>query len=392
MNIAPSVHLTYCTNIHPGETWSETYSTLSANLPAIKSKISPRAPMGVGLRLSAAAAQELDAPDKLADFSNFLNAHNLYVFTLNGFPYGAFHGTKIKDRVYLPDWSDETRLTYTDRLANILAYLLPDRLTGSISTVPGAYLSHMHDNSVKQIADGLIRHAAHLHELHRRTGKRISLALEPEPDCLLESSDDAVNFFRHFLYSAEAVAHFSALTGLPHAQSLQALKTHLGICLDICHLAILFESPTEAIRKLRTTGIPIHKVQLSAALRVSPPNAAAKTALRPFAEDIYLHQTAGIGPHGIRRWADLPLALTDETPCDEWRIHFHVPLWAERIGTFSTTRDAVAEVLALQKTHMLSAHLEVETYTWNALGAEHRKFDLTSSVSEEIAWVIKTLC
>lgn len=392
MKIGNLGHLTYCTNVHPGESWAETMRALAAYLPEIKRRVSPHAAMGVGLRLSAVAAQELVEPETLEEFSAFLSSEDLYVFTINGFPYGAFHQSRVKDAVYLPNWCDEARLAYTNRLADILAALLPEGVTGSISTVPGAYLPHLQGAQERgKIADALIRHAAHLHFLRVRTGKIIALALEPEPGCLLETSAQAVEFFRRHLHSADAIAKLGALTDLDPAASLEALKRHLGLCLDVCHLAVAFESPENAIHALRKAGIALHKIQLSAALKVAHPGEQQRAELRPFAEDVYLHQVAAIGPDGVTRWPDLPDALADCGIHDEWRIHFHVPLWAERIGNFSTTADAVREVLALHKAQPLSPHLEVETYTWDVLGDEYKQHDLTTSIARELSWVREQL-
>jgi sugar phosphate isomerase/epimerase len=392
MKLGDLGHLTYCTNVHPGESWAETFEALAAHLPEIKRRASPHAPMGVGLRLSATAALELETPQALEEFSAFLSAKGLYVFTINGFPYGDFHQTRVKEQVYLPNWCEEARLAYTDRLANILAGLLPEGVTGSISTVPGAYLCHLRDaQDLEKIADNLIRHAAHLYSLRTRTGKLVALALEPEPGCLLETSAQAIDFFRLHLHSPHAIERLGVLTGLDPAASLEALKAHLGLCLDICHMAVAFENPTNAIKALQEAGIALHKIQLSAALKVAHPEELQRAELRPFAEDIYLHQVAAIGQDGLTRWPDLPEALADRGSYDEWRIHFHVPLWAERIGNFSTTVDAVREVLALHKTQPLSPHLEVETYTWSVLCEEYKQHDLTTSIAREVAWVREQL-
>lgn len=392
MRVGSNSHLTYCTNIHPGESWAETKSALALYLPKIKKRVSPTAPLGVGLRLSAEAALSLEQQEELDSFKTFLLSEGLYVFTINGFPYGSFHRARVKDQVYLPDWSEEARLAYTNRLANILAALLPDDVNGSISTVPGAYLAHLApDKGREKIADALIRHAAHLHLLQKETGKSISLALEPEPGCLLETSDDVVDFFGNYLHSPSAVTRLCELTGLTYEVSRKALQTHLGLCLDICHLAVAFEDPVEAIKAIGDAGIAVHKLQLSAALKVIKPREEQRKALRPFAEDVYLHQVAAIGPDGITRWPDLSDALADNHVYDEWRIHFHVPLWAKKIGDFSTTIDAVIDVLALHKERPVSPHLEIETYTWDVLGEGHKPCDLTTSIAREIEWVLSRL-
>lgn len=392
MRVGTNSHLTYCTNIHPGESWAETQAALITYLQAIKHRVSPAAPMGIGLRLSAQAAQSLEQPDTLRDFKAFLKSENLYVFTFNGFPYGSFHRTRVKDQVYQPNWCEVSRLDYTNRLANLLAALLPDEVVGSISTVPGAYLAHLKtDEDSGKIADMLIRHVAHLHQLYETTGKHIALALEPEPGCLLETSADVIRFFGTYLHSSTAVSRLCELTGLTPEVALKTLRTHLGLCLDICHLAVAFEDPCKAIQAIQHAGISLHKIQLSAALKVIEPRDAQKEALRPFAEDVYLHQVAAKKAHDITRWADLSEALRDDRAFDEWRIHFHVPLWAEKIGDFLTTIDDVIKVLDMHKKRSLSPHLEIETYTWDVLGANHQKYDLTTSIAKELEWVLKRL-
>jgi len=52
-------HLTYCTNIHPGETWTETFNNLKQYIPKIKAEVSSDAPFGIGLRLSDLASRIL---------------------------------------------------------------------------------------------------------------------------------------------------------------------------------------------------------------------------------------------------------------------------------------------------------------------------------------------
>ena len=133
-------HLTYCTNVHPGESWPEVRENLRQHVVEVKQQVCPDAPFGVGLRLSAAAAGELEGrTGEIAELRAFLDGEGLYVFTINGFPYGPFHGTAVKEQVYQPDWRQDERIAYSDRLARILAALLPDGCDGSISTVPGAF-------------------------------------------------------------------------------------------------------------------------------------------------------------------------------------------------------------------------------------------------------------
>lgn len=387
MRLANNAHLTYCSNIHPGETWDEIYANLKRYLPAIKRQVVPDQPMGVGLRLSAAGVDGLLSGDRLQDFRDWLDQQELYVFTLNGFPYGAFHGSRIKDAVYRPDWREPARLDYSNRLAEVLAALLPEGMDGSISSVPGAYQAHLTDvgDMVRMVAQ-LVQHAVHLYRLHETTGHVISMALEPEPGCLLETSDDAVAFFTGHLFAHAATQQTMALTGLDEAAAQALLHRHLGLCLDACHAAVAFEEPDVCLAQLRQANIPIHKVQLSAGLSVAPPGPEQRAALAPFAEDVYLHQVVVRSNQGLKRYADLPDALADDSTADEWRIHYHVPIWAERMGAFATTRPWLETLLDLHRQSPISAHWEVETYTWSVLPESLRPGSVDAAIAQELQW------
>ena len=241
-------HLTYCTNIHAGETWDEIFSRLRTNLPAVKSAASVDADLGVGLRLSAIAADVLAAPARLQEFKAFLDDGGYYVFTINGFPYGPFHGQRVKEQVYQPDWSHRERLVYSDRMADLLASLLPDGMEGSISTVPGTFKPLASEpGMVDGITDHLLHHVAKLVQIERSTGKTIALALEPEPCCFLETIEETVAYFENHLFAPDACRRLSGLTGLSSAAADAALRRHLGVCYDVCHAAVEYEDPAGSI-------------------------------------------------------------------------------------------------------------------------------------------------
>ncbi len=388
-------HLTYCTNIHAGESWPDVLAGLETHLPAIKAAAAPDVPLGVGLRLSAAAAEALAAPAAFEAFRAFLEAGGYYVFTINGFPYGAFHGQPVKEGAYRPDWSDPARLAYTNRLADLLARLLPEGLTGSVSTVPGTFKPWAEGaGAVDAIVHNLVEHAAHLVALEARGGKRIILALEPEPRCLLETIAETVEFFETRLFGAAAVRQLSALSGRDAAAAEAALRRHLGVCYDVCHAAVEFEDPRASLAALRAAGIEIAKVQLSSALRIHHLDAAAAQRLRPFDEPVYLHQVVARGGDGtLERFLDLPdaLARIEENLGKEWRIHFHVPIFLERLEAFSTTQAFLREVLALHRAEPVTEHLEVETYTWDVLPAALREVSVSAAIARELNWVRERL-
>jgi sugar phosphate isomerase/epimerase len=390
---ARSAHLTYCTNIHPGESWAEVRRNLESHVLRVKALVAPHQSFGVGLRLSAEAARSLADPATLDELRTFLAQNDLYIFTINGFPYGPFHGTRVKEDVYRPDWLEEERLRYTDALAGILAALLPAGLEGSVSTVPGCFKPRAAGDpgASAAMADRLIRHASTLVNLERDTGKRIALALEPEPFCVLETVAEAVSFFEAHLFAPAAIARLASLTDLGSSAAEAALHRHLGVCFDACHAAVEFEDPKAAVQALQGAGIAIPKIQVSAGLRVCPPSVENRAALRQFAEDVYLHQVVARRGKGLRRYVDLTPALVEDTSDDEWRIHFHVPLFREELGPFRNTQVFLRELLALQAREGITAHLEIETYTWHVLPPEFRGADVAEDVAREIRWTLEAL-
>lgn len=366
-------HLTYCSNIHAGETWPEVQRALASVLPAVRAQLNVDGPFGIGLRLSAAAGRDLSHPSALSAFSEFLREHHYYVFTINGFPYGAFHGQRVKEQVYLPDWRDPRRVEYTNALATILAALLPAEIsTGSVSTVPGAFKGHLRTPAdIESVARGIRAHAWHLRELRARTGRLIRLALEPEPACLLETIDETCEFFDRYLDEP-------------------AVREHVGVCVDTCHMAVEYEDPSGVIDQLGRAGITIAKVQISSALDLAGTSATdARAALTAFAEDTYLHQVVTRTNGALSRFTDLPDALASPhaSAAAEWRVHFHVPLFLERLGALRTTQPFVQTFLRTLRATPVCDQLEVETYTWDVLPEEHRRVDVATAIARELAWV-----
>ncbi len=384
--------LTYCTNIHAGETWPEVLDGLATHLPPIKAEVASDRPFGVGLRLSAEAAAALAEPGAIDEFAGFLDAGGYYVFTINGFPYGTFHGSRVKDEAYLPDWSAPERLPYTNQLADLLARLLPDGMAGSVSTVPGTFKPWA-AGRVEAITDNLIRHAAHLVGLAERTGKTIQLAIEPEPYCFLETIAETVAYFETRLFAPAAVARLRELTGQSAGDAADALRRHIGVCYDVCHAAVEFEEPRASVAALQGAGIAIAKLQLSSALRIAAVDAATAGQLGPFDEPVYLHQVVQSRDGELTRYLDLPQALQRIGGAGgaEWRIHFHVPIFLEHLQDFSTTQGFLSEILALHREQPISDHLEVETYTWDVLPARYRNVAVSAAIARELDWVIREL-
>lgn len=397
MRLTDGAHLTYCSNIHPGETWTEVRANLGRYVPRVRDIAGAGEDFGIGLRLSAQAARELSEPSALAEFRDFLADNHFYVFTINGFPYGRFHGARVKEDAYLPDWRDEERLRYSNELGDLLAKLLPDDADyeGSISTVPGAFKPLVRDDTdLERMRDHMLRHAAHLAAIGERTGRRLALALEPEPCCHLETVEETVAFFERWLFSDAAVRRFAGLTGFGHAAAGEALRNHLGVCLDLCHAAVEFEDPEACLKQLSASGIRIHKLQISSGLRLAELSAPALQALKAYQDPVYLHQVVESGPNGLRRFVDLHEALATVSKPDagrEWRVHFHVPIFLDALEGFESTQSFIREVLALHTEKPVSQHLEVETYTWDVLPPALRTDAIEQAIARELSWVRQEL-
>lgn len=395
----PPLHLTYCLNIHAGQTWAENLAAIRQHALRVRDAVPHTGPFGLGLRLSAAAAEELAAPAALADFRTLLADEGLYAFTINGFPYGRFHAAAVKADVYRPDWRTAERRDYTVRLIDILAALLPEGVAGSISTVPGAYKPWIrtHDD-VEAMGRMLAETAAHAADVRRRTGQDVCIALEPEPDCYVERTDEAIEFLTRALPGTCAPAVVGERLGVGAEESRQVLAHHVGLCLDTAHAAVEFEDPIEAIASLRQAGVRVGKVQLSAALRVQP-RADTMPRLREFVDPVYLHQTAWRDAAGrVRRFADLPEALAAVQAAGTWdgelMIHFHVPLFFAGPGELQSSAAALRPEfwqLLRSPTDAPTDHLEIETYTFDVLPPWLRTPDVVESIRREYEWVLGRL-
>jgi len=393
------VHLTYCTNIHAGESWGEIRQGLGEYIPQVRARLTrmghaPPGPFGIGLRLSGVAALALSDASTLRAFQAQLARLNAYVFTINAFPYGPFHGTRVKEQVYQPDWCHPERLAFTLRVARILAQLLPDGVEGSISTVPGAFRDDGLDAG-DRIATQLIGAAAELAALERDTGKRIVLALEPEPACLLETVDDVLAFFAEHLSSPGACAQLAALSATGAAQAQLLLRRHLGVCFDVCHAAVEFEDPVNALRRLRAAGVAVPKIQLSCALHIERMHAGLIAAVESLDDGVYLHQVV-VRDAQLRLWhyLDLPQALAAfrrGQAQGEWRIHCHVPVLLALAGELESTQAQLRAVLAALGEMDPLPHLEVETYTWDVLPPAFRGGPKADAIARELAAVIEEM-
>lgn len=379
MRLAKGHHLAYCGNIHRGETWEEMFAALETYTLAVRDRVSGSQPYGIGLRLSAQAARELSAPATVANFQRWLERNDCYVFTINGFPYGRFHGQRVKEQVYAPDWTTNERVDYTNGLFDLMAMLAPPGGEGSISTVPGSFKEFISSPEQEgKIRTQIFRCVEHISRLREKTGLNLHLGLEPEPLCLLETTDETVNFFGRLREE--------------HPKDAR-LEQCLGVNYDACHLAVEFEEPQTALGKLKAHGVKISKLHLSSALKVKP-TAEGRRALKSFEEDVYLHQViARQAGGGLRRYRDLDAALASTVEEEEeWRVHFHVPLnWAPSrlFDSTATHLRGVLDVLAADPG--LCSHLEMETYTWEVMPPELKSRNAVDQLTGEYEWCLKEL-
>lgn len=387
-----SPHLTYCTNIHAGETWGEIEDALHRILPGVKQSIAPDRAMGVGLRLSAIAADELATDSAaMARLRAFLADGGFYVFTVNAFPFGRFHGQRVKEQVYEPDWRTQERLAFTMRVADILGELVPEGLESSISTVPGGFRPNISSvQDIDHVRAALVQCAAHLYRIRSATGRSIVLALEPEPACFLETTQEAIGYFTEHLFAHRSQADFASRVGISIEAASAALRHHLGLCFDVCHSAVAFEDVDATLADVEAAGIRIAKIQLSAALKVVSVSPANAQTLLAFDDGVYLHQTVESRDGVLTRYTDLPEALIPLRGGDaggEWRIHCHVPVFVDRFNDLQSTQENLRQVLARCRARAVSPHLEVETYTWSVLPSELRHADIGGDIARELAWV-----
>jgi hypothetical protein len=328
------------------------------------------------LRLGFDAATELAGPGELARFQKWLEEKNCYVFTINGFPYGKFHGTRVKEHVYQPDWTSPERLAYTNLLFDILAELAPEDSGGSISTLPGSFKEFITGEAqVDAMRENVSRCAEHIAALRDRTGKDLHLGMEPEPLCWFETTDETIEFLAPL--DAE-------------------VRRYVGVNYDTCHLAIEYEDAVTSLVKLRDAGLRVSKLHLSSALRLEP-TAPALERLHAFAEGVYFHQVvARTGDH-LERYRDLDVALQHaaEHPGnagDEWRVHFHVPLHTKPDALFGDTRDQIAGVFEfLRNDPGICSHMEIETYTWEVLPPELRAVSVVDQLVKEYEWCLREM-
>ena len=383
MQIKNGIHLAYCTNIHRGEGWNETFHGLNEYTLKVKEKVSQSDPFAIGLRLGYKAALELSetCSGNLDEFIKWLDHNNCYIFSINGFPYGQFHGSRVKEQVYSPDWTSDSRVEYTNLLFDILAKILPSGMSGSVSTLPGSFKEFIQDDTQQGnvIIENLARCGKHINDLIEKTGKDLHLGLEPEPLGWFENTPETLSFFKRFRNI--------------HGDEFDNV---IGVNYDTCHLAIEYENAKESLLLLKNNNIKISKIHLSSALKLKP-NQQTVDSLKEYQDDVYLHQVIARLQNGdLIRFKDLPDAIENflKGNCndDEWRVHFHIPLHASPDSLFDDTRVHIKDTLSvLSSDPEMCKHLEMETYTWEVLPNSMQSNSVVDQLSLEYDWTLNSL-
>jgi hypothetical protein len=396
--LTPYGHLTYCSNIHPGEKWEDHFKSLRENIPFIREQLAPGKPFGLGLRVANEASVELSKPEVLATFKSWLDEQNVYVFVINGFPYGGFHNTVVKDDVHAPDWTTSDRLQYTIRLFRILSQLLPAGMEGGVSTPPLSYRlwwknPEEKQNAVNEATSNIFLLLDELIKIEKETGQVLHLDIEPEPDGLLDNTTDFVNWYRDVLLP-DGVRYLEDKYNLDKDSAAAIIRKYIQLCYDICHAAVGYEQPEDILKSLSENGIRVGRIQVSSALKIdfSSNKEIKRKAIETFDEPVYLHQVVTRNADNSNsHFQDLPEAIANwDDSQEEWRIHFHVPLFIQSYGVLDSTQSDIVKTLVIHCKEPFSMFLEVETYTWGVLPEDIQK-PIGESIVRELEWVQKVL-
>jgi hypothetical protein len=386
-------HLTYSTLVHQTDNWEQLWKSVNTYLPAVKARVAPHEKFGVCLRTSAPSIEQLSTePTKVADLKTFFADNDLYLYTANAFVYGVFKKQVIKEDVYEPDWATPERREYTKKVANLLAELAPDGINPSIQTAPLGFKPKVTgEDVVDAYTSNVIDVVAHLVDLKKRTGKMVTLGLEPEPRCYLETTDETITYFKTRLFSGPTAQRLAKKTGLNEADAAQAMRDYMGVVFDIGHQSVGYEDIPASLQKLVDNGVQIVKLQEAASMHIPDVTQDKVDALQTFAKTIYLSQTCQKKDGKMTWFLNLEDAFEDwyKNPGPrEWRTHFHVPVFLTELGHgFGTTRFGLEQALAVHKKTPLSTHLEIETYTWDVLPEHLKTGDIVEYVTRELDWV-----
>jgi len=368
------LRLTYCGNVHAApdlDTWLHGLHENAAPVAA-HARARGRA-FGIGSWWPAdlAALLSTDAA-AFARVRGELDRLQLPLWTMNVFPHGGFHDAVVKTAVYAPDWAHEDRLQYTRACAEVAARLAPPGAVVPLSTLPLGWRPPGASADLRLMARNLARAASAFAALEDRTGVRCVLALEPEPDCLLETCAQAAEFLDRWLFDE------GGWTTVP----APLLRRHLGVCIDLCHLFVVGEDPVAALELLRRRGIAVPKVQVSSCLELR--DGSRLDELLAFDEPRYLHQTAAEGGARALDLGDVRRRRAEFARAPRIRTHCHMPIYWDQPGALGSTRAQLDHTLAAWRDLPEPPLFEVETYTWSVLPAALRDRPLPELLAREL--------
>ncbi len=390
--------LGYCTNVHPGTSPEDIIRIIKTDCLKVKEKIDSSIHFEIGLWLSAKTVQGFKQRSHLEKLKNVCEETQIQVFSWNAFPYSDFHQTQVKAEVYIPNWSEPSRLHYTLDLLELIQNLAFDLPEISISTVPIGYredrLTH---DQIKRSASHLVDFVKASIRLEQEKNIRVHLALEPEPFCYLEKSEDVVLFFKDFLLPL-GVYRLKKEMNLSQSEAETHLLNKIRVCYDTCHAAVVFEKPQDILNNYEAVGIKVGKVQISSALVYYPnklhgrEKSSSLSLLNQLSSDRYLHQVVGMGlDNQLEAFTDLSEALLkwkyQKNLLNEYRIHYHIPIFLKKFNTLSTTQNHIQELIELAKHRKITSHWEVETYTWPTLPQNEKKGEISDWIAEEMNWL-----
>jgi hypothetical protein len=177
---------------------------------------------------------------------------------------------------------------------------------------------------------------------------------------------------------------FAITAGIPE----DWVRRHIHICFDVCHYGVSYDKPADCLHELIDKNISIGKIQISSALRVDlRKDASARIeALKQYEEPTYLHQVKALKKDGsFVQFKDLGEALAQYTDgvYDEWRVHFHVPLFLDSYGLLNSTQAEISETLAYHQQHHVTRMMEIK---YRNPGASD---SVSSNGSRTLTWIVR---
>jgi sugar phosphate isomerase/epimerase len=172
-------------------------------------------------------------------------------------------------------------------------------MEGGISTSPLSYRFWFPEEKALQKAtflatENILVIAEELIRIRQESGVKMHLDIEPEPDGILESAAEFIDWFEKVLLPLSKQILPDRLNISPEEAEV-FIKEHICLCYDVCHFAIGYESHAQVIELLGNKGIRVGKIQISAALKADLPvdselRSGIADAFAKYDEPTYLHQ------------------------------------------------------------------------------------------------------